>query len=205
MQNLNRIRFLAANYASLQGLKYVPIGLMTILMSLWGNSLRKPATDLTLPILVAIGGGVLYLFVDRYYAHVFGNIQRPTSTVRLEWLIQTVGGILALIAFAVDVSFKLPVSTLGLVFSAALLADYLRITRFAQDRFLLYYPFIAVGMIALSVLPLVVPLDWWQVIGVHSPVLAILTVFGLLQIVIGVLLHWFLIHSLPPLQEANNG
>ncbi len=205
MQDLDRIRFLAANYSSLQGLKYVPIGLMTVLLSLWGNTVRKPATDLTLPILVALGGGVLYLFVDRYYAHVFGNIQRPSATVRLEWLIQIVGGMLALAAFAVDVSLKLPVSTLGFVCSGALLADYLRITRFARDRFLLYYPLMAVGMIGLSVLPLFVPVDWWQVIGVHSPVLAILAVFGVSLIIIGVLLHWFLIHSLPPLQEANNG
>ncbi len=205
MQDLDRIRFLAANYASLRGLKYVPIGLMTILVALWGNSLHKPATDLTLPILVSIGGGLLYLFVDRYYTHVFGNVQRPPSTLRLEYVIQGIGALLALGAFAIDVSLRLPVSTLGLVFSGALLAEYLRITRFARDRFLPYYPFVAVGMIGLSILPLFVPVDWWQVIGIHSPVLAILTAFGVLLIIIGVLLHWSLVRSLPPTQEADNG
>ncbi len=205
MQDLTRIRFLAANYDSLQGLKYVPPGLLAVLVSLWGNTLRQPATDLTVPILIAIGCGVLYLFVDRYYAHVFGKIQLPTSTVRREWLLQIVGGVLALIAFAVDVTLKLPVSTLGLLFSGILLADYLRITRFARDRFLLYHPAIAVGMVGLSVLPLVVPVNWWQVIGIDSPVLGILTIFGVLVIIVGILLHWFLIRSLPPLQEAGNG
>ena len=205
MDNLDRIRFVAANYSSLQGLKQVPFGVLAVLVSVWANTLHRPATDLTWPVLVAAACAGLYLLIDRYYARVFGHGRRAPSTVRLEWVIQIGGAVLALIAFAVDVSLKWPVSTLGLVFAAVLLADYLRITRLARDRFLLYYPAMALVMIGLSFLPLIGPGNWWRAIGISSPVLAVLMVFGLLVILFGILVHLFLVRSLPPVQETQNG
>ena len=205
MENLNRIRFLTANYPSLQGLKYVPQGLLAILMSLWGNSLRKPATDLTLPILFVALCSALYLLLDRYYANAFGKVQ-PTATQRwVEWLSSIAGGVLGLVAFAIDVSLKLPVSILGLVISAAFLVDYLRITRLAKDRFLLYYPVMAAVMIVISISPLIGPAEWWRSIGINHPVLGVLMISGLLIVTIGFLIHLSLIRNLPPMQKVNNG
>lgn len=204
MEQFKRIRFVAANYSSLHGLKYVPMGLLAILMSLWGSTLRNPATDLTFPILIVAACGALYWAIDRYYAHTFGHIGRSNASVRLEWLIQIAGSVLALAAFAVDVSLRLPVSTLGLVLAAVFLADYLRMTRFMRDRFLGFYPLLAVLMIGLSVLPLVGPADWWQAFGVKSPVLGVLLIYGLLVVIVGILIHLFLVKSLPPAQESNH-
>ena len=168
MENLPRIRFLAANYSNLHGLKYVPMGLALILLSLWGNTVRNPAPDLTLPILFIAVCVALYLIFDRYYAHVFGRVQRTTASLWLEWLSQIAGGILALGAFVVDVSHKLPVSTLGFVFAAAFLVDYLRLTRFAREPFLIYYPVLTILMIAMSLLPLLGGASSWQPLGIAN-------------------------------------
>ena len=205
MEDMRRVRFLAANYPSLQGLKYVPQGLLAILISLWGNSQRKPATDLTLPILFVALCSALYLLLDRYYSNAFGRVQPTATQRRVEWLSSIAGVILALAAFAVDTSQKLPVSTLGLVLSAVFLVDYFRITRFAQDRFLLYYPVMAAVMILISISPIIGPADWWRSIGINHPVLGVLMISGLLIVTTGFLIHLSLVRNLPPKQEAING
>jgi len=205
MEDIKRMRFLAANYPSLQGLKYIPLGLLLILLSLWANALRKPATELTLPILSVIACGALYLAFDRYYARTFGHIQRTVESIRFERLIEIVVGMLVLGAFVTDVSLKLPVSTLGLAFAAAFLVEYLRLTRFARDRFLLYYPVIVILMLGVTLSPLLADSNWWQSIGMKSPVLATIMAFGIMAIVSGILGHLFLVRSLPPVQKVNSG
>lgn len=205
MENLDRIRFLAANYPNLQGLKQVPFGIMAVLVSLWGNSLRRPATDITFPILVTVACIGLYVLIGRYYAHVFGQIHRTSASSRLDWFIQTAGAILALVAFGADTALKPPVSTLGLVFSGVILADYMRMTHGARDRFLLYYPALAIVMIVLSLLPLLGLVDWWQAIGIRSPIVGVVMVFGLLVTVVGILVHLFLVRNLPRVSEVANG
>jgi hypothetical protein len=154
VENLKRLRFLAMNYSRLQGLKNVPLGLLLILLSVWANTLRKPATDLTLPVLSVIVCGALYLAVDRYYAHTFGQVQRTSQKIHFERLTEIAGGVLALGAFVTDVSVKLPVSTLGLVFAALFLAEYLLLTRFTRERYLLYYPVIIVLTVGVTLSPL---------------------------------------------------
>ncbi len=205
VEDLKRIRFLAANYPNLQGLKYIPQGLLLILLSLWANTLRKPATDLTLPVLSVIACGAFYLAVDRYYARTFGQVQRTAEKIRFERLSEIFGGVLALGAFVTDVSVKLPVSTLGLAFAALFLVEYLRLARFTRDRFLLYYPAIIVLMAGVALLPLLGDSNWWQPIGMKSPVLAAIVVFGIMVIVSGILGHLFLVRSLPPMQKVRGG
>ncbi len=135
MDTLYRTRFLAANYGSLQGLKQVPFGVLAVAVSLWANTIRKPATDLSLPIVFTVISLVLYAASRRYYDQVFGRVQQTVANSRLEWGIQIVGSILAVIAFVADSSNRLPVSMLGLVFSLVFLADYVRITRFSRGGF----------------------------------------------------------------------
>ena len=72
MENLSRIRFMAANYPNLQGLKQVPFGIMAVLVSLWGNAIRKPATDLTFPILVAVVWAIRRALIDAW-----GQLRNP--------------------------------------------------------------------------------------------------------------------------------
>jgi hypothetical protein len=202
MQNLKEIRFVATNYYNLQGLRAVPLGVVLIFVSLWANELSGPATDFVPPLLSIAGLFILLFAIDRYYLHVFGRVQRTPESRRLEWLIAIVGGILALGAFLLDNSAKQPVSWVGLVFAAGLLADYIRITWLVKGRLLLYYPLGAVLMAVASVLPLLGVTNWWQAVGLKTQMLGITMLIGLFTIVAGIWGHIFLVRTLPVRAET---
>jgi hypothetical protein len=201
VQNLKEIRFVATNYYNLQGLRTVPMGMCLVVVCLWANAQKGPASNLSLPLLCAAGLGILFFAIDRYYLHAFGRVQRTPESRRLEWVIGGVGGVLALGAFILDTSLKLPVSTLGLVFAAGLLADYIRITWLVKGRFLLYYPLGAVLMAGVSVLPLLGVLDWWKAFGFKSQMLGIAIAIGIFTLIAGIWGHIFLARTLPPRAE----
>ena len=203
MQDLKEIRFVATNFYNLQGLRAVPLGLVLILVSLWANAQRGPASDLGPPLLGIAGLLVLLYAIDRYYLHAFGRVQRTPESRRLEWIFGIIGGILALGAFWLDTSRQLPVSLLGLVFAAGLLADYIRITWLVKGRFLLYYPLGAVLMADVSILPLLGVSDWWKLFGLHSQLLGITTLIGIFTMIAGVWGHIFLVRTLPPRGREN--
>jgi hypothetical protein len=108
-----------------------------------------------------------------------------------------VGGILALCAFWLDVSFKLPVSLLGLVFAAGLLADYIRITWLVKGQYLLYYPLGGILMAAVSILQWLGAPNWWQAFGLKSQLLGITIAIGIFTMIAGILGHIFLARTLP--------
>jgi len=151
-----------------------------------------------------IGALIILFAVDRYYLHTFGRVRRTPESLRLEWLFSFIGGILALGAFLLDVSFKLPISTLGLVFAASLLADYIRITWLVKGRFLLYYPLGATLIAGVSILQLLGVSDWWQTFGLRSQLLGIAITFGIFAMIAGIWGHVFLVRTLPPRVEMND-
>jgi hypothetical protein len=91
----------------------------------------------------------------------------------------------------------LPVSLLGLVFAAGLLADYIRITWLVKGRFLLYYPLSAVLMAVISTLQWFGFPDWWQALGLKSQLLGIAMAIGIFTMLAGLWGHMFLARTLP--------
>jgi hypothetical protein len=206
MNDIKQIRFVATNFSNLQGLRSVPLGLCLVVICLWGNGQDGPArgNDFLVPVAGMVGMLILLFAIDRYYLRAFGRVQRTPESRRLEWLISVVGGILALGAFWLDVTIKLPVSLLGLVFAAGLLADYIRITWLVKGRFLLYYPLGAILMAGVSILPLLGFSNWWQTCGLKSQMLGIIMTVGVFTIIASIWGHIFLGRTLPARMEKNN-
>ncbi|RPI88007.1 MAG: hypothetical protein EHM41_02895 [Chloroflexi bacterium] len=203
MQNVKNIRFVATNFYNLQGLRAVPLGFLLLLVSLWANTLHGPARNFLVPTLGLASALVVLFVIDRYYSHTFGRVERTPESRRFEWLFSVVGGILALGAFLLDVSYKLPVSMLGLVFSAGLLADYIRITWLVKGHFLLYYPLGAILMAGVSVLPALGVSNWWYVFGIANQLIGITTVIAIFTMIAGIWGHIFLVNALPGRVENN--
>ena len=204
MNTVKQVRFVATNFYNLQGLRAVPLGLCLVLICFWANSLHEQARNFLVPVSSLIGALIILFAVDRYYLHTFGQVQRTPESLRLEWLFSIIGGILALGAFLLDVLFKLPVSTLGLVFAASLLADYIRITWLVKGRFLLYYPLGAILMAVVSILQLLGVSHWWQTIGLKNHLLGIAMAVGLFTVFAGIWGHIFLASTLLPHVEVND-
>jgi hypothetical protein len=204
MNTIKEVRFIATNFYNLQGLRAVPLGLCLVWLCFWANSLHGPARSFLVPTLSLTIALIINLAIDRYYLHTLGRVKRTPESLRLEWLFSIVGGILALGAFWVDVSFKLPISTLGLVFATSLLADYIRITWLVKGRFLIYYPLGAILIAGVSVLQLLGVSDWWQAFGLRNQLLGIVVAFGLFSMIAGIWGHIFLVRTLPSRMEINN-
>jgi hypothetical protein len=201
MDNVNRIRLVATNFYNLQGLRAVPLGFCLLFVSLWANRLQGPARDFLMPVAGLIGSLIVLFLIDRFYLHTFGRVQRTPESRQLEWLFSIIGGILALGAFWLDISFRLPVSLLGLVFAAGLLADYIRINWLVKGRFLLYYPLGAVLMAGVSILQLLGFHDWWQAFGLKNQLLGIAMAIGIFTMIAGFWGHIFLARTLPSRME----
>lgn len=197
MNNMNQVRFIATNFYNLQGLRAVPLGLLLLLVCLWSNNIQYPVRNFLLPVIAGLTALALLFAIDRYYLHTFGRVQRTPQSRRLEGLVAGVGAILALGAYLLDISFDLPLSLLGLVFAAGLLADFLRITWLVKNRVLLYYPIGALLMAVVSILPLLGLPDWWHALGLRSQMIAIACAIGIFTMTAGVWGHLYLARTLP--------
>lgn len=202
MQNIHKTRFLAANYSNLQGLKSIPLGLLLLIVVIWANMQKGSASNLTLPILLSIAMIVLFIGIQRYYLTRFGRIDRTPNQKRMEVILGVLGGIIGLAAFALDTRFDLPVSTVGLVFAGAIVAEYLRMQWYAPGNYLL--PLSAASfviMLVVSILPLLGLSNWWQLLGLRTQLLGVLFVAGLVIVINGLIGHWFFVQQLPGKEE----
>lgn len=202
MQNIHKTRFLAANYSNLQGLKSIPLGLFLPIVVIWANMQKGSASNLTLPILLSIAMIVLFIGIQRYYLTRFGRIDRTPNQKRMEVILGVLGGIIGLAAFALDTRFDLPVSTVGLVFAGAIVAEYLRMQWYAPGNYLL--PLSAASfviMLVVSILPLLGLSNWWQLLGLRTQLLGVLFVAGLVIVINGLIGHWFFVQQLPSKEE----
>jgi hypothetical protein len=203
MKNINEIRFVATNYFNLQGLRMVPIGVLGILVAIWVNGAQYPVTkeNYFFLILIVIVSLALYFGIDRYYLHSFGKVKNTPESKRLEWLVSIVAGVLTLGAFWMDITYKLPLCLVGLVFGVGLLEEYIRITWLVKGRHLLYYPIGAVLAIVVSLLPLLGLPKWWHAFGLKDQLLGILLYICLFSIFAGIWGHIFLVRTLSPKAE----
>lgn len=202
MQNIHKTRFLAANYSNLQGLKSIPLGLLLPIVVIWANMQKGSASNLTLPILLSIAMIVLFIGIQRYYLTRFGMIDRTPNQKRMEVILGVLGGIIGLAAFALDTRFDLPVSTVGLVFAGAIVAEYLRMQWYAPGNYLL--PLSAASfviMLVVSILPLLGLSNWWQLLGLRTQLFGVLIVAGLVIVINGLIGHWFFVQQLPGKEE----
>ncbi len=205
MQDLKKIRFVAANYSNLQGLRIVPLGLCLLGVCWWAARLNYPArpVDFVLPIaLLAVTIALLFL-IDRYYLRVYGRVQRTPQSRNLEVLLGTVGAALGLAAFWVDALVRLPFSLLGLIFTAGLLVDYIRMTWLVKGRFLLYYPLAAVIMAVFSLLPVLGAPEWWQAFGLRNQMVGIAMLIGVICVLAGIWGHIYLARTLRPMRQPD--
>lgn len=204
MKNINEIRFVSTNYFNLQGLRMVPMGVLAILVGLWANGAKYPVTFneylvllIELVVLITISFGI-----DRYYLHSFGRVKNTPESKRFEVIYSMIFGAFVLVAFWLDVTYKLPLSLIGLVFGLGLLADYIRITWLVKGRYLFYYPIGAVLSIVISLLPLLGFPGWWHTVGLKGQIFGIDLFVGLFVIFAGIWGHIYLVRTLSPRGEA---
>ncbi len=198
MQDLKRIRFVTANYAYLQGLKWVPYGVWVLLVV---GLLLIPGRErwmLASAGVITVGAVLAILLIQRYYNRTFGQA-RPSLAHRLgEWGFAVIGGALALAAFWLDMTAKLPVNLVGLTCAGAILCDYARLNWYAHGWFRPYAVGMTVFVAAVSCLPaLGVP--------VWPALLTVLTVMGVVLVVLGLLDHRLLMQAMPPASEVRDG
>jgi hypothetical protein len=198
MSDLQKTRFLAANYANLQALHAVPLGLFLLIVVVWANAQTGPASELGLPLIAAVVVFFIIRWIRGYYRARFGVVESPPAQKRLELVLGLLGGAVALAAFFADTGLDLPFSCIGLVFAAAFVVEYWRMHRAAPGRYLLPNTIaFTVLMVLLSLLPLFGLAGWWGWLGLHSQLLGVLAAAGLVIAVAGLLGHWCFIRLLP--------
>ena len=195
----NQIRFITANYSRLQGLRAIPFGILSVFVSVWSIYNHGPTARLSQPILVAILAALLYWFMDRYYNQVFGQVKQTPRQRKQEIILSISCGALALLAFMLDTTEILPISTLGLVLATSLLEYFWRVNKSEWKKIPRLFPENIVGaglIVVLSLLPWF-GISWWIILGIKSQIVGIFMVFGILIIVTGVWGHIRLLRILP--------
>jgi hypothetical protein len=205
VKNIKEIRFIATNYYNLQGLRLVPIGLLLMYVCYWANVAHFPVEPSGYYSLIGAMAVILLLAfgIDRYYKRSFGVVKQAPESRKLETQLWTIGAFMATAAFWLDVSFKLPLSLVGLVAGLALVADYFRMTWLVKGHFLIYYPIGALLIILCSLLPLFGLPDWWHTIGLRAQMFGIALLLGLFTLLAGLLSHVFLAKSLQVKKELS--
>jgi hypothetical protein len=199
MPDLEKIRFLTVNYSRLQGLKAVPLGWLLFLTVLWANAQHGPARDLTLPLLMLLGGILLYAAIDRYYGNTYGRVEQAGHAYWFDFLLAGLFSLIAVGAFLLDTRSLTPVSVFGLVFAAALLLDYFRMMKLAGAKTAAAFPAglaCTAGMALAALLPSLGE-DIFREIGIRSPILMVYAVSGILVVAYGLAGHLYLAQSMP--------
>jgi hypothetical protein len=208
MENPKKIQFLVAHYSMLQGLKVVPLGLMCIYAPIWGYQNAGKMSQLPwFFAFLAVMIGLMYL-IEWWYKRTFGDIRRTQRDRLIDVAMMVVGGALGLAIFGLDCYvLHLSGALIGLLFAAALVADYIRALIAIGERNIWFFPVppIIAILMALSSVLLLLGVQWWQVFGLRSSWSGIFVMMGLLITISGVLSHIYLLRSLHHSPEAQNG
>lgn len=186
-----QIQFIAANYSRLQGLRLVPVGLLSIFVVIWAMYNQGRSANLEAPILAVVAAALLYWLTDRYYNRIFGQIRQTPSQRRREAAWSIVFSALALLGFALDTTEILPISVFGLAFAASLFADFWRATQSVRNEAFAYFPenFVAaIAVLLVSILPLF-GLAWWKSFGIQEQVVGMFAVISVVLILAGIWGH----------------
>ena len=198
MQNIQKTRFLAANYTNLQGLKAVPLWLLLLLVVLWANAQSGPARSLAFPLLACALMFSLAWAVQRYYETRFGKVVVSARQRRLDILLGAGGALVGLAAFLADVNLHLPFSCIGLVFATSFAIEYWRMQVLAPGRYLLANTVIyTLLLLGISLLPLLGQDGWWEWLGFKAQLLGVLVAASVVIVFAGFFGHWHFVRQLP--------
>lgn len=196
MKTNSKTKFLSENYSALQGLNAVPVGLGLFLVSLWSNAVQYPVKNILLPIILVLGSLVLSLVIDRYYKNTFGEVKPASTGRRSYWILQVVWGLLGIAAVWMDLTLHLPVSLIGLLFASIFLFDKpgvsVPLNRFSAVRLAA-----AVCIILVSISPLLLGKNWWDILGVRNTIIGVILSVGAVGVLQGVIWHVLFVKSLP--------
>lgn len=200
MQNhYAQIWFSAANYSRLQGLRTVPVGILSVFVSIWALYNQGSSANLSQPILVAVVIALLHWLVDLYYKRMFGQVKQTPRQRQWEFVISAGGGFLALLAFIFDTMEILPISILGLVLAVSFFEYIWRVNRSEWKNVLVLFPentAAAILIAIISLLPLF-GISFWHILGIESQIVGIVIIFGIMIILGGVWGHIRLLRNLP--------
>jgi hypothetical protein len=202
MKANSQTKFISENYSMLHGLKAVPIGLLLFIVGFWANEAHDPIKNYTLLIAFVLGACLFYIAIERYYKNTFGIVIPTHSARRGYWVTQLVLGLLGLIACWVDLTFKLPISFIGLGVASVFLFDKPKVA-FPLNQFSTIKLALAICIFFVSLSPLFLGKDWWHIFGVHGTFLAIAMLAGILTLIQGVIWHIFFVKSLPTTEAKN--
>jgi hypothetical protein len=208
MDNPKKIQFLIAHYSMLQGLKMLPLGVVTICAPIWGqqNAGKVPQLSWFFVFLIAMIG-LMYL-IEWWYKRTYGDIRRTRHERLVDGVLMGGGGVLGLVVFFLDYFvFRSSGVLFGLLFAAALAADYVRALISIGERNIWLFPVppLMASVMALSSLLTLLGIPWWQLFGFRTPWSGVMVLMGLLIIVMGVFSHLYLTRSLHRSPEAQNG
>lgn len=201
MNDLNRIRFIAANYSYLKGLQTVIIGLLLLGTSLWND---KRQGNLSGPLIMLLVAAILWIAASSYYRRKYGQVTAKEETRQLETRISIAFGLLGLAAFVVDTYEIVPVSLLGIVFALGIWGDYLRINHSSKEKYLTYYPWFGIVLLVVSVLPALGLSSFWRQFGFNSQITGTMSLVGLILVILGFLGHLFLSGTFPLRLETDH-
>ena len=200
------IRYMAANYSRLQGLRTLPIGILLIYVSIWSMYNQGPTADLGAPILVAIAAALLYWVTDRYYNRVFGQVKPSSGSRKSELIVSVILGVLAFLAFVLDTARVLPINALGLVFAVCFLEYLWRTNRSEWKKVFLFFPeniAAAALLTIISILPLF-GISVWEAIGIRWQVVGVLMTVGIVVIITGIWGHIRMTRALSTREAGSN-
>jgi len=198
-----QIKFIAANYSRLQGLRIVPIGMLVLFTAIWNNDRQG---DLSGPILSVLATILLYWLADRYYNQAFGQVVQTPAQRKRDLISSVTFGILAMLAFVLDTAEILPISMLGVVFAGALFVDFWWATLSVRGEAIVSFPenFIAsILILILSILP-IFNISWWEAIGFKAQTEGMLAVDGIALILAGIWGHIRVTHDLSVAEAKSN-
>jgi hypothetical protein len=143
------------------------------------------------------------LAIDHYYKNTFGEVKPISAKRHLYWMAQSVWGLLGLVAFWADATQDLPISFIGLLFASMFLFDK-PMVRLPLNRFSAARLVASICIILVSITPLFLGKNWWDLLGVRTTIIGVTMFIGALIVLQGVVWHVFFVKSLP-IEEAKDG
>ena len=196
MKSNFQAKFLSENYSALHGLNAVPVGLGLFLASLWANVVQYPIKNFIFPIILIIGILLLSGAVDRYYKHNFGVVKPILVRRSLKLLMQVVWGLLGIVAFWADITLKLPINFIGLLFATIFLLDKPMVT-IPLNKFSVVRLVVAICIIFVSISPIFFGKNWWNILGVRTTMIGVTMFVGVSILLQGIIWHILFVKSLP--------
>lgn len=199
MQRLERIRYVAANYYLLQGLRFAPLGLVFVLWSAIKAGWIQVQPDMEG---LVSGWGfslalVLYPLIQVYYDRTFGRagIECKPKGVAWGYALATLVMLPATLVGAIllEILFNLPVRLFGLVVAGALLFYF-----WPRRRFAMHYVVLGAAILVVSLAASIGGLGW-TVAGSRTGLGALYFMFmGLVLLAGGLFDHVLLVRTFKP-------